>query len=67
VHDREHDVTRGINQAVAGVEARLAVHVCFGNLYGRPFSAVRDDWPAHLELGAGVIDVKAFKSETAEE
>jgi 5-methyltetrahydropteroyltriglutamate--homocysteine methyltransferase len=94
-----HDVTRGINQAVVGVEAKLAVHVCFGNLYGRPFSAVRDyrnlfpvlgdlkasqvvlefanrgldeatrwdDWPAHLELGAGVIDVKAFKSETAEE
>jgi 5-methyltetrahydropteroyltriglutamate--homocysteine methyltransferase len=94
-----HDVTRGINQAVAGVEAKIAVHVCFGNLYGRPFSAVRDyrnlfpvvgdlaasqvvlefanrgldeparwkDWPGHLELGAGVIDVKAFKAETAEE
>ena len=94
-----HDVTRGINQAVAGVEAKIAVHVCFGNLYGRPFSAVRDyrnllavvgdlaasqvvlefanrgldeparwrDWPAHLELGAGVIDVKAFRAETAEE
>ena len=94
-----HDVTRGINQAVAGVQAKIAVHVCFGNLYGRPFSAVRDyrnlvavvgdltasqvvlefanrglddparwaDWPAHLELGAGVIDVKAFKAETAEE
>jgi 5-methyltetrahydropteroyltriglutamate--homocysteine methyltransferase len=75
------------------------VHVCFGNLYGRPFSAVRDyrnlfsvlgdlkvsqvvlefanrgldeaarwsAWPAHLELGAGVIDVKAFKAETAAE
>jgi 5-methyltetrahydropteroyltriglutamate--homocysteine methyltransferase len=71
----------------------------FGNLYGRPFSAVRDyrnlfptlsdlnaaqivlefanrgldeperrrDWPRHLELGAGVIDVKAFKAETAQE
>ena len=25
------------------------------------------DWPKHLELGAGVIDVKAFKAETAEE
>jgi 5-methyltetrahydropteroyltriglutamate--homocysteine methyltransferase len=94
-----HDVTRGINQAVAGVEAKIAVHVCFGNLYGRPFSAVRDyrnlfrvvgdlaasqvvlefanrgldesarwrDWPGHLELGAGVIDVKAFKAETAED
>src|SRR5205814_5884990 len=37
-----HDVTRGINEAVAGVSAKIAVHVCFGNLYGRPFSAVRD-------------------------
>jgi 5-methyltetrahydropteroyltriglutamate--homocysteine methyltransferase len=94
-----HDVTRGINEAVAGVTAKIAVHVCFGNLYGRPFSAVRDyrnlfpvlgdlkasqvvlefanrgldepgrfaDWPRHLELGAGVIDVKAFKAETAED
>ena len=94
-----HDVTRGINAAAAGVTAKIAVHVCFGNLYGRPFSAVRDyrnlfpvlaelratqvvlefanrgldqperfkDWPRHLELGAGVIDVKAFKAETAED
>ena len=94
-----HDVTRGINEAVAGVPAKIAVHVCFGNLYGRPFSAVRDyrnlfpvlgdlkasqvvlefanrglddaarfkDWPRQLELGAGVIDVKAFKAETAED
>ena len=94
-----HDVTRGINRAVEGVNAKIAVHVCFGNLYGRPFSAVRDyrnlfptlgdlkasqivlefanrgldepdrwkEWPRHLELGAGVIDVKAFKAETAED
>ncbi len=94
-----HDVTKGINRAVEGVEAKIAVHVCFGNLYGRPFSPVRDyrnlfpvlgdlrasqvvlefanrglddasrwrDWPAHLELGAGVIDVKAFKAETAQD
>jgi 5-methyltetrahydropteroyltriglutamate--homocysteine methyltransferase len=94
-----HDVTHGVNEAVAGVRAKIAVHVCFGNLYGRPFSAVRDyrnlfpvlgelrasqvvlefanrgldeperfrDWPPHLELGAGVIDVKAFKAETADE
>ena len=91
------DVTRGINRAVEGVNAKIAVHVCFGNLYGRPFSAVRDyrnvfptlgdlkasqivlefanrgmedparwkDFPADKELGAGVIDVKAFKAETA--
>jgi 5-methyltetrahydropteroyltriglutamate--homocysteine methyltransferase len=94
-----HDVTKGINRAVEGVHAKIAVHVCFGNLYGRPFSAVRDyrnlfpvvadlkasqivlefanrgldeaerwqDWPRHLELGAGVIDVKAFKAETADD
>ncbi|MET0850284.1 MAG: cobalamin-independent methionine synthase II family protein [Candidatus Rokuibacteriota bacterium] len=92
-----HDVTRGVNGAVEGVEAKIAVHVCFGNLYGRPFSAVRDyrnvfptlgdlrasqivlefanrgmddlarlkDFPRDKELGAGVIDVKAFKAETA--
>jgi 5-methyltetrahydropteroyltriglutamate--homocysteine methyltransferase len=94
-----HDVTRGINRAVEGVDAKIAVHICFGNLYGRPFSAVRDyrnvfptlgdlaasqivlefanrgmddpahwkDFPADKELGAGVIDVKAFKAETAED
>jgi len=90
------DVARGINRAMDGVAAKLAVHVCFGNLYGRPFSAVRDyrnvfqtvndihasqivlefanrgmedlaqleGWPRDKELGAGVIDVKAFRSET---
>jgi 5-methyltetrahydropteroyltriglutamate--homocysteine methyltransferase len=88
---------QGVNQAVEGVEAKIAVHVCFGNLYGRPFSAVRDfrnlypalrelrasqivleyanrgmddlrlwrEFPTDKELGAGVIDVKAFKSESA--
>ena len=90
---------RGVNRAVEGVSAKIAVHVCFGNLYGRPFAAVRDyrqlypalhaldasqivleyanrgfdDLPlwaelhAGKELAAGVIDVKAFKAETAEE
>jgi 5-methyltetrahydropteroyltriglutamate--homocysteine methyltransferase len=92
-----HDVKAGINRAVDGVDAKIAVHICFGNLYGRPFSAVRDyrnvfptladlkasqivlefanrgpedparwrDFPRDKELGAGVIDVKAFKAETA--
>ena len=87
---------QGVNRAVEGVEAKLAVHICFGNLYGRPFSAVRDyrnvfptlhevrvsqivlefanrgmeeaarwkDFPRDKELGAGVVDVKAFKAET---
>jgi len=90
------DVTRGINRAMENVHAKLAVHVCFGNLYGRPFNAVRDyrnvfatvsdihaaqivlefanrgmadlaqleEWPRDKELGAGVIDVKAFRAET---
>src|SRR5207253_7629701 len=89
----------GVNRAVEGVEAKIAVHVCFGNLYGRPFSAVRDfknlyptlrdlrasqivlefanrgmddlkfwkEFPTDKELGAGVIDVKAFKAESAAE
>jgi 5-methyltetrahydropteroyltriglutamate--homocysteine methyltransferase len=92
-----HEVTKGVNRAVEGVDVKIAVHICFGNLYGRPFSAVRDyrnvfptlgdlkasqivlefanrgmedlarwrDFPADKELGAGVIDVKAFKAETA--
>jgi 5-methyltetrahydropteroyltriglutamate--homocysteine methyltransferase len=32
----------GVNRAVAGVGAKIAVHICFGNLYGRPFAATRD-------------------------
>ena len=90
-------VARGINRAVEGVGAKLAVHICFGNLYDRTFSAVREyrnvlptldairasqivlefanrgmddleglkEFPRDKELGAGVIDVKAFKAETA--
>jgi len=88
---------QGVNRVVEGIEAKIAVHVCFGNLYGRPFSAVRDfrnlypllrdlrasqivlefanrgfddlrfwnEFPTDMELGAGVIDVKAFKAESA--
>ncbi|HUF92181.1 MAG TPA: cobalamin-independent methionine synthase II family protein [Candidatus Limnocylindria bacterium] len=94
-----HEVNRGINKAVEGVTAKIAVHVCFGNLYGRPFSSVRDyrnvfptlgeinasqivlefanrgmdpaerwkDFPRDKELGAGVVDVKAFKAESADD
>jgi 5-methyltetrahydropteroyltriglutamate--homocysteine methyltransferase len=92
-----HDVAAGVNRAVEGVDAKIAVHVCFGNLYGRPFSGVRDyrnllptlhdlrasqvvlefanrgmddlerlkEFPGDKELGAGVVDVKAFRAETA--
>jgi 5-methyltetrahydropteroyltriglutamate--homocysteine methyltransferase len=98
-HGAVHEVGHGVNRAVEGVDAKIAVHVCFGNLYGRPFSSVRDytnvfatlhelrasqvvlefanrglddaarwaDFPRDKELGAGVIDVKAFKAETAED
>jgi 5-methyltetrahydropteroyltriglutamate--homocysteine methyltransferase len=94
-----HEVNKGINRAVEGVSAKIAVHICFGNLYGRPFSSVRDyrnvfpalgelkasqivleyanrgmedparwkDFPKDKELGAGVVDVKAFKAESAAE
>ncbi len=90
---------RGVNRAIEGVRAKIAVHVCFGNLYGRPFAPVRDyrnllpalhelrasqivlefanrgtddlplwkEFPTDKELGAGVIDVKAFKAESAED
>ena len=81
------------------MRAKIAVHVCFGNLYGRPFQPVRSyrnvypalheltasqivleyanrgtddlalwkEFPTDKELGAGVIDVKAFKAETADD
>ena len=94
-----HEVNKGINRAVEGVHAKIAVHICFGNLYGRPFSSVRDyrnvfptlgdlkasqivleyanrgmedparwkDFPKDKELGAGVVDVKAFRAESAAE
>src|ERR687888_524124 len=98
-HGSAHDVGKGVNRAIEGVDAKIAVHVCFGNLYGRPFSAVRDyanvfatlheieasqivlefanrglddaarwkEFPRDKELGAGVVDVKAFKSETPQD
>ncbi len=87
-----------INQATAGVAAKLALHVCFGNFHGRPRTSrsYRRLFPALLEarvnqfvlefanremseiglwreiaaereLCAGVVDVKSYYSETAEE
>jgi 5-methyltetrahydropteroyltriglutamate--homocysteine methyltransferase len=93
------DLPTIFNRAVDGVRARLALHICFGNLYGRPFPAVRSyrhlfprifearaeqlvlefanrgledielckEFPRDKELGAGVVDVKAFRVETAED
>jgi 5-methyltetrahydropteroyltriglutamate--homocysteine methyltransferase len=93
------DLVQVFNKAVEDVQAKLALHVCFGNLNGRPFPAVRSyrhlfpalygvradqivlefanremadaeiwkEFPTDKELGAGVIDVKAFKAETPED
>src|SRR4029077_18343655 len=90
---------KGVNRAVDGDKANIAVHVRVRHLYARPFAPVRiyrhvypalaeltasqivleyanrgmDDlplwreFPTDKELGAGVIDVKAFKAETAAE
>jgi 5-methyltetrahydropteroyltriglutamate--homocysteine methyltransferase len=87
------------NAAVQGVRAKVALHVCFGNLNGRAFAAPRSYgrlFPHILkakcsqlvfeyasremseldlfaksgtdkELGLGVIDVKAYRTESAEE
>jgi 5-methyltetrahydropteroyltriglutamate--homocysteine methyltransferase len=49
---------KGVNRAVEGVKAKIAVHVCFGNLYGRPFAPVRSYrhvYPALAELTASQI------------
>ena len=92
------DWVRLFNQAVEGVDAKIALHVCFGNLASRPRGKRRYRWmfPTLLEakadqfvfefanremvesnlwqefevpqeLGAGVIDVKSFYLETAED
>jgi 5-methyltetrahydropteroyltriglutamate--homocysteine methyltransferase len=93
------ELAKVFNRAVSGVRAKIALHVCFGNLYGRPFPAVRGyrhlfpalhearasqillefanrgmedaglwkEFPSGKELGAGVLDVKAFKAETPDD
>ena len=86
------------NACVEGVEAKLALHICFGNLASRPrgkrsygwmFPALNnvnadqlvlelanremseaDIWKKFdggKELGAGVVDIKSFYVETAED
>ncbi len=92
------EMARLFNLATEGVRAKLALHVCFGNRFGRSrFSrSYRPYFPGLLraradqfvlefagrelseldlwkeygegrELGAGVIDVKGFYPDTAEE
>jgi 5-methyltetrahydropteroyltriglutamate--homocysteine methyltransferase len=86
------------NRTIEGVRAKIALHVCFGNLNNKPFAAPRTYGPlfpaiadarceqvvlefanremAELELmrevgdrevAVGVVDVKAYRVETAEE
>ena len=87
------------NETVKGVKAKVALHVCFGNLNNKPFAAPRTyrhlfphilearaqqivlefanremaeaELCAELatvkEVGFGVVDVKAFRIETADD
>lgn len=86
------------NACVEGVDAKLALHICFGNLGSRPrgkraygwmFPALNDvkadqlvlefanremsesdiwkQFDGGKELGAGVVDIKTFYLETAED
>jgi len=93
------DLAEVFNRTVEGVGARMALHICFGNLNGRPFSTSRSyrhlfpaihaakteqivlefanrgmqdtglwkEFPSDKVLGAGVIDVKAFRAETPDD
>ncbi|MGH7276857.1 MAG: methionine synthase [Candidatus Rokuibacteriota bacterium] len=88
-----------LHAAVAGIRAKLALHVCFGNAHNNSFATPRryaplypqivdapvdqfvfeyanremaeiELWSAHptsKEIAVGVIDVKAFRVESAEE
>ena len=49
------DLVQAFNKAVEGVKAKLALHVCFGNLNGRPFPAVR----SYRHLFPALYDVHA--------
>jgi 5-methyltetrahydropteroyltriglutamate--homocysteine methyltransferase len=86
------------NRTIEGVRAKLALHVCFGNLHNNSFATPREYrrlFPALLdarcdqlvlefanremaeidlmkevgdrEVAVGVIDVKAYRTETAED
>lgn len=86
------------NASVEGIDCKLGLHICFGNLAGRPRGKRRYEWmfPDLLEakadqfvlefanremcesdlfrevamdreLGVGVVDVKSFYPETAED
>ena len=92
------EVVALFNRTVAGARAKIAMHICFGNLFGRPRTrrtyvpilpyihdlkaeqlvlefanremAELDLWKeygADKELAAGLIDIKTFYLESAEE
>jgi len=77
------EMARLYNLATEGVRAKLAFHVCFGNRFGRSRfdRTYRPYFPGLLEaradqfvlefagreLGAGVVDVKGFYPESAED
>ena len=67
------EALRGV---VEGVRAKIALHVCFGNAHNNSFARPRhymveiDLWsafPTRKEVAVGVIDVKAFRVESADE
>jgi len=92
------EVVALFNRTVAGVRAKIAMHICFGNLFGRPRTRrsyapllpyIRDlkaeqlvleyanremaelelwkEYGGDKELAAGLIDIKTFYQESAEE
>lgn len=96
--DQATDFAGLFNAAVAGINARIAAHLCFGNYAGRPLAkreyapvyeqmlrfdanqlvlefANRElaelelcrDIAAHKELAVGIVDVKGYYIETAED
>lgn len=96
--DRPSEFVSLFNRTVQDVDAKIGLHMCFGNYRGRPVGkrtyrplfpqilearvdqlvmefanremAELDLWrefPSDKELGAGVIDVKSYHLETAED
>jgi 5-methyltetrahydropteroyltriglutamate--homocysteine methyltransferase len=96
--DAPHEFVELFNKTVAGVNAKIGLHLCFGNFVGRPvakrsyrplFPAILDahadqlalefanrelvelelwkEFPSDKELAAGLVDVKNYYVETAED
>jgi 5-methyltetrahydropteroyltriglutamate--homocysteine methyltransferase len=96
--DAPHEFVKLFNATVDGVQAKIGLHLCFGNFVGRPvakrlyrplFPHILDvhaqqlalefanrelaeielwqEFPSDMELAAGLIDVKNYYVETAED